>query len=69
MICRHDCFEKLIVDDELENRGCVNTLIEKYKNKQIVVLVYYPQINEMIKRGHKSLIDTLNKMIDNNRER
>ena len=43
-------------------------LIEKYENKQIVVSTYHFQINDMIEKKHKFLINAFCKMLAKNNE-
>ncbi len=64
VICKHDCFEKLIVNDESENKEIFDELVQRYRIKKMITSSYYSRINEMIKRDHKSLFDALFKMFD-----
>jgi DNA-directed RNA polymerase subunit N (RpoN/RPB10) len=64
VICRHDCFEKLTVNDESENKEILDELVQRYRIKKMITSSYHSQINEMIKRNHKSLFDALFKMFD-----
>ncbi len=64
VICRHDCFEKLIVNDEFENKEIFDELVQRYRIKKMITSNYHFQINEMIKRNHKFLFDALFKMFD-----
>jgi hypothetical protein len=64
VICRHDCFEKLIVNDESENKEILDELLQRYRIKKMITSSYHSQINEMIKRDHKFLFDVLFKMFD-----
>ncbi len=64
VICRHDCFEKLIVNDEFENKKILDELVQRYRIKKMITSNYHSQINEMIKRNHKFLFDALFKMFD-----
>jgi hypothetical protein len=64
VICRHDVFEKLIVNDESENKNAVIKLTNRYEIKRVIVFEYHSQVNEMIEREHKSLIDSLSKIIN-----
>ncbi len=64
IICRHDCFEKLSVNDESENKEILDKLVQWYRIKNMITSNYHFQINEMIKRNHKSLFDALFKMFD-----
>jgi hypothetical protein len=51
VICRHDCFEKLIVNDESENKEILDELVQRYRIKNMITSNYHFQINEMIKRS------------------
>jgi hypothetical protein len=64
VICKHDCFEKLIVNDEFENKKIFDEFVQRYRIKKIITLNYHFQINEMIKRNHKFLFNALFKMFD-----
>ncbi len=64
VICRHDCFEKLIVNDESENKEILDEFVQRYRIKKMITSSYHFQINEMIKKDHKSLFDVLSKMSD-----
>ncbi len=64
VICRHDCFEKLTINDDLENKEILEKLVKRYRIKKMITSNYHSQINEMIKRDHKSLFDALFKMSD-----
>jgi hypothetical protein len=64
VICRHDCFEKLIVNDESESKEIFDELVQRYRIKKMMTSSYHFQINEMIKRNHKFLFNALFKMFD-----
>jgi hypothetical protein len=64
VICKHDCFEKLTINDDAENKEILEKLIKRYRIKKMITSNYHFQINEMIKRDHKSLSDALFKMFD-----
>jgi hypothetical protein len=64
VICKHDCFEKLIVNDESENKEILDEFVQRYRIKKMITSNYHSQINEMIKRNHKFLFDALFKMFD-----
>ncbi len=64
VICRHDCFEKLTMNDESENKKILDELVQRYRIKKMITSNYHFQINEMIKRNHKFLFDALFKMFD-----
>ncbi len=63
VIIRHDVFDKLICDRESENKMWVKMLMKLYEIDWIVVSAYNSEANGMMKHEHKSLIDTLSKMI------
>ena len=62
MICRHEIFEKLIIDENFENKKKMKKLIIKFKIKRVIIFDYHFQINEMIERNHKFIINALIKM-------
>jgi hypothetical protein len=64
VICRHDCFEKLTINDDFENKKILEKLIKRYQIKKMITSNYHSQINEMIKRDHKFLFDALFKMFN-----
>jgi hypothetical protein len=64
VICRHDCFEKLIVNNESENKKILNEFMQRYEIKKMITSNYHFSINEMIKKNHKLLFDALFKMYD-----
>ncbi len=64
VICKHDCFKKLIMNDESENKEILDELVQRYRIKKMITSNYHSQINEMMKRNHKSLFNVLFKMFD-----
>jgi hypothetical protein len=64
VICKHDCFEKLTINDDSENKKILEKLVKRYRIKKMITSNYHSQINEMIKRDHKSLFNALFKMSD-----
>jgi hypothetical protein len=64
VICKHDCFEKLIVNDESENKEIFDELVQRYRIKKMITSNYHSQINEIIKKNHRFLFDVLFKMSD-----
>jgi len=62
VITRHNVLNKLICDEESENKMWVKMLTELYEIDQIVVSAYNSEANDMMKREHKPLIDALSKM-------
>ncbi len=64
VICKHDYFEKLIVNDESENKEILDEFVQRYRIKKMITSNYHFQINEMIKKNHKFLFNALFKMFD-----
>ena len=62
IICRHEYFERLIIDDDSKNKKLIETFIQKYRIKRLIVSVFHSQVNEMIKRKHISIKDVLSKL-------
>jgi DNA-directed RNA polymerase subunit N (RpoN/RPB10) len=52
------------MNDESENKEILDELVQRYRIKKMITSNYHFQINEMIKRDHKSLSDALFKMSD-----
>jgi hypothetical protein len=50
VICKHDCFEKLTINDDSENKEILKKLVKRYRIKKMITSDYHFQINEMIKR-------------------
>ena len=64
VITRHGCFGQLTVDGGPENKDMVEQLTSRYKIKRLVVSAYHPQANRMVERGHRPLVDSLNKITE-----
>jgi hypothetical protein len=64
VICRHDCFEKLIVNDEFKNKRILDEFMQRYQIKKMITSNYHFQINEMIIKNHKFLFNVLFKMFN-----
>ncbi len=64
IICRHVCFEKLIIDGGLENKDAVAGFTKRYWVERVVVSAYHPQANGMIERGYKLIVFAVSKMSD-----
>ncbi len=63
VICRHNCLKRFIMNEELKNKEIVETLIEKYKIKQMMMLTYHSQMNDLMKRDHTAVVNILIKII------
>ena len=64
MICWHNCFQKLISNEEKENKKKMRKLLMKYLIKHVIILSYNLQANEMIERDHQLIVDTLFKLMN-----
>ncbi len=64
VICKHDCFEKLTINDDFENKKVLEKFVKRYRIKKMITSNYHLQINEMIKVDHKFLFNALFKMFD-----
>ena len=67
VICRHGCFQRLILDGGPENKDVVDDLAQRYRIWRIVTSAYHPQANGMVERGHQPIVDGLAKMTDGGR--
>jgi len=50
------------MNEELKNKEIVETLIEKYKIKQMMMSTYHSQTNDLVKRDHTAVVNVLIKM-------
>ena len=64
LICWHECFQKLMSDEEKKNKKKMRKLLMKYLIKHVIVLLYNLQANEMIERDHQFIVNMLFKLIN-----
>ena len=64
IICRHGCFQRLVLDGGPENKNLVEELARRYRIKRVVTSPYHPQANGMVERGHQPIVDGLAKMTE-----
>ena len=64
IICCFECFESIVINENLENKTVIKKLLNRYRIWIKLISIYYASINEMIKRRHRSLIDALSKLIE-----
>lgn len=62
VISRHRSFGKLIIDGGSEKKDAVADLNQRYRVQRVVVSAHHPQVNGMIERGHKPIVNALSKM-------
>lgn len=60
-ICRHGCPRRIILDRGSENLNLTKDLLEHYKINLTVVSSYHPQVNDLVERGHDSIVNFLSK--------
>jgi len=53
------------MNEESKNKEIVETLIEKYKIKRVMMLIYHSQMNDLVKRDHTAVVNVLIKMTVN----
>ena len=69
IITQHDVFNRLICDEESENKMWIKDLADLYEIECVMMSVYNFRTNEMIEHEHKSLINELSKMTDKDLEK
>jgi hypothetical protein len=62
VVCRHEYFERLIINKGSKNKDLIKAFTRRYNIKRIQISTYYSQINDMIEKGYRSLINALSKM-------
>ncbi len=62
VIYKHDCSRRFIMNEELKNKEIVETLIEKYKIKWVIMSTYHLQMNDFVKKNHTAVVNVLIKM-------
>jgi len=65
VICRHNCSKRFVMNEELKNKEILEMLIEKYKIKRMMMLIYHSQMNDLVKRNHTAVVNVLIKMTVN----
>ena len=69
IICRFECFESIVMNEDLENKAVTKELLNRYRIRIKLTSTYHASINEMIKREHRPLINILSKLIEDKIER
>ena len=69
IICRFECFESTVINEDCENKTVTEELLNWYKVRIKLTSIYYASINEMIKKEHRLLINALLKLIENKIDR
>ena len=69
IICRFEYFESVVMNGDFENKTITEKLLNRYRIRIKLISTYHALINEMIKREHRPLINTLSKLIEDKIER
>ena len=69
IICRFECFESIVMNEDLENKTVIKKLLNRYRIHIKLTSIYYASINEMIKKKQRSLINVLSKLMKDKIER
>ena len=69
IICRFKYFESIVINEDLENKTVTEELLNRYKIRIKLTLIYYASINRMIEKRYQLLINILSKLIEDNIER
>ena len=64
IICRHEIFDKLIINEKSKNQKIIDEFNKRYKIKKIIIFDYHFQVNEIIEKNHESIVNFLSKIID-----
>ena len=69
IICRFECFESIVMNEDFKNKTVTEELLNRYKIHIKLTSIYHASINEMIKKRHWSLINVLSKLTKSKIER
>ena len=69
IICRFECFESIVMNENFENKAITEKLLNRYRIRIKLISTYHALINEIIEKEYRSLINTLSKLIENKIER
>ena len=61
IFARHGYPTTIFVDGGFDNKGVVDVVCNLYSIKKHTVTAYHPQVNGIVERGHKQLVDGLSK--------
>jgi len=64
-ICRYGCPSLIIYDGGPKNQDMAKQLLQRYQIKNIQIVPYHPQSNNLIKQVHQDIIDALAKLTTN----
>ena len=53
------------MNEDFENKVVTEKLLNRYRIRIKLTSTYYTSINEMIEKGHRSLINILSKLTEN----
>ena len=69
IICHFQCFESIVINEDFENKIVTKKLLNRYRIRIKLTSTYHESINEIIEKKHRSLINDLLKLIENEIER
>jgi hypothetical protein len=64
IICKHGIFERLFINGGPENKDLTKRFAVIYGIMRVIISAYNAKTNEMIKRGHKSVVNALAKITE-----
>ncbi len=62
LVHRYGAFDRLILNKRPENKDLVDDLTIKYNIKKIITSAYHSQVNSMVERDHRVIINGLTKL-------
>ena len=65
IICRFECFESIVTNENIKNKAVTKELLNRYKIRIKLISTYHASTNEIIKKEHRSLINVLSKLVEN----
>ena len=65
ILYRYSCSKILVVDGGSENKAEFIILCKRMEIRRVTTSTYHPQLNKIVKREHKSVVDALLKRCDN----
>ena len=65
IICRFECFESIVMNEDFENKTVTEKLLNRYQIRIKLISTYHASINKMIEKEHRPLINVLSKLIEN----
>ena len=64
ILCRYGCSKILVVNEESKNKVEFIILCKRIRIRRITISTYHSQLNRIVKREYKSVVDALSKRYD-----